>query len=349
MYSFVRLYCVIAFLAVLCPLGANAQTPTQNIDVFKQGEANFLIAETVDGLNFDDDKKKGHSVGKIIAFINEHRSKLVLGTHSEVEKLYFYPEVKRKSDEISQELIGRIHTDEISTVVRLQQTLYFYRGVDNLGNRIKIYVPYEGADIVAYIKDGKLKFLSSSLIIPYGQEQIDFMSNYNVKTLYLAKPEDNARLYLALNTPKFTNINIIDKLLSLIKISWETTHTDRDSRATKLNWQMSQILKKRNLIQFFIEDLIENYPNSIDLVMAKQNARSPYEFVYRIRFPYDIPVKIYIRAHPGVAAQMFEALAKESINIHMINTSEIKVSVIIDSKFADDGLRLMHDTFRLDE
>lgn len=49
--------------------------------------------------------------------------------------------------------------------------------------------------------------------------------------------------------------------------------------------------------------------------------------------------------NPGVAAQMFEALYNANINIHMISTSEIKVSVLVDEGDADDAVQAIHDKF----
>jgi aspartate kinase len=46
---------------------------------------------------------------------------------------------------------------------------------------------------------------------------------------------------------------------------------------------------------------------------------------------------------------MFSALAKEGINIHMISTSEIKISCIIDSKYTELAVRALHDAFELDK
>lgn len=51
-----------------------------------------------------------------------------------------------------------------------------------------------------------------------------------------------------------------------------------------------------------------------------------------------------MRTQAGVAAQMFQALAKEGINIEMISTSEITISVVIREKFAHKAVRLLHDT-----
>ncbi len=58
-------------------------------------------------------------------------------------------------------------------------------------------------------------------------------------------------------------------------------------------------------------------------------------------------VGVGMRTHSGVAARMFEALGREKINIMMISTSEIKVSCVIDSKYAELAVRVLHDAFGL--
>ena len=52
-----------------------------------------------------------------------------------------------------------------------------------------------------------------------------------------------------------------------------------------------------------------------------------------------------MESHPGVASKMFEALYDAGINIRMIATSEIKISVLIDSEYADKAVRVVHDAF----
>ena len=54
-------------------------------------------------------------------------------------------------------------------------------------------------------------------------------------------------------------------------------------------------------------------------------------------------------SNPGVAAKMFEALYNVGINIKMISTSEIRVSVIVDSKDADKAMQAAHDSFGLED
>ncbi|MFO7552251.1 MAG: aspartate kinase [Haliea sp.] len=59
-------------------------------------------------------------------------------------------------------------------------------------------------------------------------------------------------------------------------------------------------------------------------------------------------VGVGMRSHAGVASQMFQALAEVGINIQMITTSEIKISVIIEEKFMELAVRALHSSFGLD-
>lgn len=52
-----------------------------------------------------------------------------------------------------------------------------------------------------------------------------------------------------------------------------------------------------------------------------------------------------MKDHAGVASKMFQVLANEGINIQLITTSEIKVSVLIDEKYAELAVRTLHDAF----
>jgi aspartate kinase len=60
-------------------------------------------------------------------------------------------------------------------------------------------------------------------------------------------------------------------------------------------------------------------------------------------------VGVGMRSHAGIASTMFETLAKEGINIRMISTSEIKISVVVDEKYLELGVRALHDAFELSE
>lgn len=56
-----------------------------------------------------------------------------------------------------------------------------------------------------------------------------------------------------------------------------------------------------------------------------------------------------MKSHSGVAARMFSALAEENINIRMISTSEIRISCVIDLKYAELAVRTLHNAFELDK
>jgi aspartate kinase len=59
-------------------------------------------------------------------------------------------------------------------------------------------------------------------------------------------------------------------------------------------------------------------------------------------------VGVGMRSHAGVASQMFDALSDEGINIQMISTSEIKISVVIDQKNLENAVKALHNEFKLE-
>jgi aspartate kinase len=60
-------------------------------------------------------------------------------------------------------------------------------------------------------------------------------------------------------------------------------------------------------------------------------------------------VGIGMRSHTGVAAKMFQVLSQENINIKVITTSEIKISVLIDRKYMELAIQALHDAFELEK
>lgn len=60
-------------------------------------------------------------------------------------------------------------------------------------------------------------------------------------------------------------------------------------------------------------------------------------------------VGVGMRSHAGIASTMFQALAQEGINIQMISTSEIKISVVVDEKYLELGVRALHTAFGLEK
>jgi aspartate kinase len=60
-------------------------------------------------------------------------------------------------------------------------------------------------------------------------------------------------------------------------------------------------------------------------------------------------VGVGMRSHVGIARKMFETLAKENINLQMISTSEIKISVVVEDKYLELAVRALHQAFELDK
>ncbi|MGZ8215107.1 MAG: ACT domain-containing protein, partial [Methylosarcina sp.] len=60
-------------------------------------------------------------------------------------------------------------------------------------------------------------------------------------------------------------------------------------------------------------------------------------------------VGVGMRSHAGIANTMFRTLASEGINIKMISTSEIKISVVVDEKYLELAVRTLHSAFKLDQ
>ena len=60
-------------------------------------------------------------------------------------------------------------------------------------------------------------------------------------------------------------------------------------------------------------------------------------------------VGVGMRSHAGIASRVFAALAREAINIQMISTSEIKISIVVDEKYSELGVRTLHSEFKLEQ
>lgn len=120
-------------------------------------------------------------------------------------------------------------------------------------------------------------------------------------------------------------------------------------------------LARHNInIDMILQSVGREGTKDITFTLAEDNAQEAVEIVERHFHEYDkIDVekdvaKVSIvgagmQTNPGVAAKMFECLYDEGINIKMISTSEIRVSVLIDEKFTEKAMNAIHDKFSLGE
>ncbi len=91
--------------------------------------------------------------------------------------------------------------------------------------------------------------------------------------------------------------------------------------------------------------------NNLDVALETINSNLDFIGAESVEYNKDVSKVSIVGSgmvnNPGVAALMFEALFDANINIHMISTSEIKVSVLIDEKDAENAVRAIHDKFNL--
>lgn len=91
-----------------------------------------------------------------------------------------------------------------------------------------------------------------------------------------------------------------------------------------------------------------DYQRAFEILQANANKLGSREISGDNRIAKLSLVGVGMRSHAGIAAKMFASLAKEGINIRMISTSEIKISVVVDEKYLELGVRTLHDAFELD-
>jgi aspartate kinase len=113
-------------------------------------------------------------------------------------------------------------------------------------------------------------------------------------------------------------------------------------------------------VDMIVQDVSEAGINNLSFTVAKGDLKKAKEVLDRVAKEMQATgvqvdesvakvsvVGIGMRSHSGVAAQMFEALSKSGINIDMISTSEIKISVVVPEKDVDAAVRAIHEQFKL--
>ncbi|WP_295400894.1 aspartate kinase [uncultured Thiocystis sp.] len=91
-----------------------------------------------------------------------------------------------------------------------------------------------------------------------------------------------------------------------------------------------------------------DYARALEILQGLAQALGARQVLGDARIVKISLVGVGMRSHAGIASQMFASLAGEGINIRMISTSEIKISVVVDEKYLELGVRTLHEAFRLD-
>jgi|SRR5690625_1904405 len=92
-----------------------------------------------------------------------------------------------------------------------------------------------------------------------------------------------------------------------------------------------------------------DYERTLEIMRAVAEELGAREVIGNTHIGKISLVGVGMRSHAGVASRMFQVLAEEGINIQMISTSEIKISVVIDEKYLELAVRSLHTAFGLDD
>ncbi|HMM47594.1 MAG TPA: aspartate kinase [Thiobacillaceae bacterium] len=92
-----------------------------------------------------------------------------------------------------------------------------------------------------------------------------------------------------------------------------------------------------------------DFARAMDIVQAHAAAIGAREVKGDNKIAKVSIVGVGMRSHVGIARKMFEALSKENINLQMISTSEIKISVVVEDKYMELAVRTLHQAFELDQ
>lgn len=101
-------------------------------------------------------------------------------------------------------------------------------------------------------------------------------------------------------------------------------------------------------IDFSFTVLRDDYKNAIGIMEEVAAELEAKEVLGDDKIAKLSIVGVGMKSHAGVATRMFQALGDEGINIHLISTSEIKISVVVSEKYTELGARTLHSTFGLD-
>ena len=134
---------------------------------------------------------------------------------------------------------------------------------------------------------------------------------------------------------------------------------DRPGIAARI---FGRIAEENIVVDMIIQNVSERGLTDISFTVPKSDAIQALEIVKEVatdigaqevtlddRIAKVSIVGVGMRGHSGVAGQMFQFLARENINIMMISTSEIKISCVIEAKYAELAVRVLHDAFGLGE
>jgi aspartate kinase len=154
---------------------------------------------------------------------------------------------------------------------------------------------------------------------------------------------------LSVNEARVTLLNVPDqpgvasRILSLVSKAGVVVDMIIQNRS------FSDVPEGAKLTDFSFTVPLTDYPKTMELMEAAREEIGASRVVGDDTIAKVSIVGVGMRNHAGVAALMFQALAKENINLSMISTSEIKISCVIEKKYGELAVRALHEAFELDK
>ena len=188
---------------------------------------------------------------------------------------------------------------------------------------------------------------------------VEYAKNYNVSVHVRSSFSRNPGTLVVQEDPEMEKVVVsgitYDKKEAKITI---TRVVDRPGIAAKL---FGRVADAGVVVDMIVQNISQDGHTDISFTVPRTDFHKAMEIVRGIateigadqvlgdeRIAKVSIVGVGMRTHSGVAAKMFAALAAKNINIMMISTSEIKVSCVIEEKYAELAVRVLHDAFQLE-
>jgi aspartate kinase len=189
---------------------------------------------------------------------------------------------------------------------------------------------------------------------------VEFAKKYNVPLRVLSSFNDNPGTLVTKEDPDMEKVVVsgvaYDK--NQVKVTVQGV-PDKPGVAAKI---FNTISDNNVVVDMIIQNIGEGGLADMSFTVPKTDSKKIMEVMKKVvteigaknvNLKDDIAkisiVGVGMRSHSGVAAKMFSTLAKEGINIMMISTSEIKISCVIDAKYTELAVRVLHDAFEMDK
>ncbi|HET7854576.1 MAG TPA: aspartate kinase [Candidatus Methylomirabilis sp.] len=188
---------------------------------------------------------------------------------------------------------------------------------------------------------------------------VEYAKNYNVSVHVRSSFSENRGTLVVQEDPDMEKVMVsgiaYDRKEAKITI---TRVVDRPGIAAKL---FGRVAEAGIVVDMIVQNISQDGHTDISFTVPRTDFHKAMELVKGLareigadqvlgddRIAKVSIVGVGMRTHSGVAAKMFAALAAEKINIMMISTSEIKVSCVIEEKYTELAVRVLHDVFRLE-